>query len=66
MEWVLKGSDHGGKRAVMTGDRCFECHEDEEVDIGDLIVTGEKIEATPIEGKRGSIDGAIKAAYDSR
>ena len=65
MEWVLKGSDHGGKRAVMTGDRCFECHEDEELDIGDLIVTGEKIEATPIEGKRGSIDVAIKAAYDT-
>ena len=65
MEWVLKGSDHGGKRAVMTGDRCFECHEDEELDIGDLIVSGEKIEATPIEGKRGSIDVAIKAAYDS-
>lgn len=65
MEWVLKGSDHGGKRAVMTGDRCFECHEDEELDIGDLIVSGEKIEATPIEGKRGSIDVAIKAAYNT-
>ncbi|MCW8987839.1 MAG: NapC/NirT family cytochrome c, partial [Gammaproteobacteria bacterium] len=25
MEWVLKGSDHGGKRAFMTGDRCFDC-----------------------------------------
>jgi nitrate/TMAO reductase-like tetraheme cytochrome c subunit len=65
MEWVLKGSDHGGKRAVVSGDRCFECHEDEEVDIGDLIVSGEKIEATPIEGKRGSISVAIKAAYDT-
>jgi len=65
MEWALKGSDHGGKRAFVSGDRCFECHEDEEVDIGDLIVTGEKIEATPIEGKRGSIAVAIKAAYDA-
>ncbi len=65
MEWALKGSDHGGKRAFVSGDRCFECHEDEEVDIGDLIVTGEKIEATPIEGKRGSIAVAIKAAFDA-
>ena len=65
MEWVLKGSDHGGKRAVVSGDRCFECHEDEEVDIGDLIVTGEKIEATPIAGKRGSIAVAVKAAFDA-
>ncbi|MBE9559315.1 MAG: NapC/NirT family cytochrome c, partial [Proteobacteria bacterium] len=65
MEWVMKGSDHGGKRAFMTGDRCFECHEDEEVDIGDLIVSGEKVEPTPIPGKRGSIAVAVKAAHDA-
>jgi len=65
MEWVLKGSDHGGKRAVMSGDRCFECHEEEEVDIGDIIVVGEKAEETPIPDKRGSIPVQIKAAYDA-
>jgi len=65
MEWMLKGSDHGGKRAFVKGDRCFECHEDEEVDIGDLIVTGEKAEKTPIPDKRGSIAVQIKAAYDA-
>ncbi len=65
MEWVLKGSDHGGKRAFTTGDRCFDCHEDEEVDIGDLIVSGEKVEPTPIPGKRGSIPVSIKAAHDA-
>jgi cytochrome c-type protein NapC len=64
MEWVLKGSDHGGKRAFMSGDRCFDCHEDEEVDIGDLIVSGEKVEPTPIPGKRGSILVNVKAAHD--
>ncbi|MCP4332993.1 MAG: cytochrome C552 [Gammaproteobacteria bacterium] len=65
MEWVMKGSDHGGKRAFVKGDRCFECHEDEEVDIGDLIVIGEKAEETPIPDKRGSIAVQIKAAYDA-
>jgi len=65
MEWMLKGSDHGGKRAFVTGDRCFECHEDEEVDIGDLIISGEKAEPTPIPGKRGSIPVNIQAAYDA-
>jgi cytochrome c-type protein NapC len=65
MEWVLKGSDHGGKRAFTTGDRCFDCHEDEEVDIGDLIISGEKLEPTPIPGKRGSILVNIKAAHDA-
>lgn len=63
-EWVLKGSDHGGKRAVMTGDRCFDCHEDEEVDIGELIVSGDKVEPTPIPGKRGSILVNVKAVHD--
>ena len=65
MEWMLKGSDHGGKRAFVTGDRCFECHEDEEVDIGDLIVTGEKAESSPIPEKRGSIAVNIQAAHDA-
>ncbi len=66
MEWTLKGSDHGGKRAFLKGgDRCFDCHEDEEVDIGDLIVTGDKVEDTPIPGKRGSIVLSIKAAHDA-
>ncbi|UCH39707.1 MAG: NapC/NirT family cytochrome c [Gammaproteobacteria bacterium] len=65
MEWVLKGSDHGGKRAFVTGDRCFDCHEEEEVDIGDLIISGEKAEDTPIEGKRGSIVVNVKAAHDA-
>lgn len=65
MEWMLKGSDHGGKRAFVKGDRCTECHEDEEVDIGDLIVSGDKAEPTPIPGKRGSILVNIQAAHDA-
>ena len=65
MEWVLKGSDHGGKRAFVKGDRCLECHEDEEVDIGDLIVVGDKAEETVIPEKRGSILVNIQAAHDA-
>ncbi len=65
LEWVLKGSDHGGKRAFTKGDRCFECHEEEEVDIGDIIVVGEKVEETPIPGKRGSFAVQVKTAYDA-
>jgi cytochrome c-type protein NapC len=65
MEWVLKGSDHGGKRAFVKGDRCFECHEDEEMDIGDLIVVGDKVEEMVIPDKRGSILVNIQAAHDA-
>lgn len=64
MEWVLKGSDHGGKRGFLYGDRCFDCHEGEEMDIGKLIVSGEKLEPTPIPGKRGSIPLSVQATHD--
>jgi cytochrome c-type protein NapC len=65
MEWILKGSAHSGKRSLTLGDRCFDCHEDEEVDIGDLIMSGDKLEDDPITGKRGSIPVNIQTAHDS-
>jgi nitrate/TMAO reductase-like tetraheme cytochrome c subunit len=65
LEWVLKGSDHGGGRAVRrAGDRCQECHKGEQADMGNKIVTGEKAEPTPIPGKRGSIKVAVQARHD--
>ena len=65
LEWVLKGSDHGGGRAVRrAGDRCQECHKGEQADMGKKIVGGEKAEATPIPGKRGSIPVKVQARHD--
>ncbi len=65
MEWALKGSDHGGKRAFTKGDRCFDCHEEEEVDIGEIVITGENAEEMPIPDKRGSFPVQVRAAYDA-
>ncbi|MDT8385976.1 MAG: NapC/NirT family cytochrome c [Thiogranum sp.] len=65
MEWVLTGSDHGGARPLKAGDRCYDCHLGEEQRIGDLIVSGEKIEGSPIPDKRGSIAVNVQAAHDS-
>jgi cytochrome c-type protein NapC len=65
MEWMLNGRDHGGARPLKAGDRCYDCHEGEEEDIGALIVSGEKLEPNPIPGKRGSIALGIQAAHDS-
>ena len=66
LEWVLKGSDHGGARAVTKiGDRCAECHEGEQADMGQRMVTGEKAEPQVIPGKRGAIDVEVKAAHDA-
>ncbi len=64
MEWIFKGSEHGGKRPFMAGDTCASCHDKETADMGQKIVTGEKLEPTPIPGKRGSIAVKVQAAHD--
>ncbi|VAW40226.1 Cytochrome c-type protein NapC [hydrothermal vent metagenome] len=67
MEWMLTGKDHGGARAfVKLGDRCTTCHAKETNKMGDLIVSGEKLETqeTLIPGKRGHIPVSVQARYD--
>ncbi len=67
MEWTL-GKNHSGKRAFNSGDRCFECHDEETVDIGELIVSGEHEYLaetdTVIPDKRGSIPVSVRATHD--
>ncbi len=65
-EWVLTGKDHGGARAFKTGDRCAFCHAKEVKDMGAKIVSGEKVEPTPIAGKRAHIDVTTQAAHDGQ
>ncbi len=64
-EWVQTGKDHGGARPFnKTGDKCSDCHIREVKDMGAKIVSGKKLEPTPIPGKRGHIDVKIQATYD--
>ncbi len=64
-EWIQTGKDHGGARAFTKGgDRCATCHIKEVEDMGAKIVSGEKLEPTPIPGKRGSIDMKVQATHD--
>ena len=68
IEWTLGGKHdsgkHGGGRAFKSGDRCVDCHDEETADMGQKMVTGEKLEPTVIAGKRGSIPVSVKAAHD--
>ena len=63
-EWVLTKSTHAGAKNFRAGKDCRECHQDEEKDMGNLIVSGKKLEPDPIKGKRGYIDVDVKTAYD--
>ena len=65
-QW-LRSADH--KRAdkkVKAGDSCVSCHEGEEAEIGNKIVSGKRLEPHPIPGKQGSIDLAVQAAHDDK
>ncbi|MCW8875127.1 MAG: NapC/NirT family cytochrome c [Gammaproteobacteria bacterium] len=65
MEWTLNGRMHGGARVyTKVGDRCLDCHEGEEADMGKKMVTGEKAETSPIPGKRPAIPVQVQAAHD--
>jgi nitrate/TMAO reductase-like tetraheme cytochrome c subunit len=67
MDWTLS-KNHSGKRAFKSGDRCFDCHDEETIDIGELIVSGEHEYLpetdTVIPGKRGSIPVSVRASHD--
>ncbi len=64
IEWITKGSEHGGARALRKGETCASCHHDEAADMGKKIVTGEKLEPKPQKGKAAAIPVQVQAAND--
>lgn len=63
-EWALTESDHSGAPDIREGDSCADCHDGEQTKIGNLIVSGKKLEPNPIQGKRGAIPATVKIAHD--
>jgi len=64
IEWVTKGTEHGGARALKKGESCASCHHDETADMGKKIASGQKNEPKPIKGKAGAIPVSVQAAHD--
>ena len=58
LEWIQKGTEHGGARALKKGETCAGCHDEEAADMGKKMVSGQKIEPTPIAGKAASTTDA--------
>jgi hypothetical protein len=64
-QWLRSSEHKRADRKTEQGDSCVSCHEDEEQEIGALIVSGERLEPHPIEGKQAVIDLAVQAAHDN-
>ncbi len=68
-EWITGdlriGRDrHGGGWAFKNGETCYACHVDETERMGGRIVTGAKLEPTPIPGKVPAVPVQVQAALD--
>ena len=64
IEWIMKGAEHGGARALRKGETCASCHNDEAADMGKKMASGQKLEPKPIKGKAASIAVNVQAAND--
>ena len=63
-QWVRSSDHKRANKQVLSGEACVSCHEGEEVDIGKLTVSGERLEPAPIDGKNGSVELKVQIAYD--
>ena len=43
IEWITKGTEHGGAKGLRKGETCAGCHDEETADMGVKMVTGQKI-----------------------
>jgi hypothetical protein len=64
IEWITKGTEHGGAKGLKKGEACTECHEEETADMGKKMASGQKIEPKPIKGKAAAIPVTVQASHD--
>jgi hypothetical protein len=63
-EWLLSDRHEEAGEEVAEGESCVSCHEGEEAEIGEAIVSGTRLEPTPVRGKQGTIQLSVQVAYD--
>jgi hypothetical protein len=64
-QW-LRGAEHPGAQMVSNGAACVACHKDAEEKLGAKLVKANKLEPTPVDGKNGSVELNVQAAYDAQ
>ena len=65
-QWLRSSAHKRADKKTWRGDSCVSCHEDEELELGKLIVSGKRLEPHPIAGKQAVIDLAVQAAHDNK
>lgn len=64
-DWLLSPEHKRANNKVKAGDACTKCHEGEEKDLGNTLVSANRLEPAPIEGKNGTVDLSVQIAYDA-
>jgi len=64
-QWLRSSKHKRANKKTAQGEACLSCHEGEEADIGNLIVTGDRLEPNPIPGKEGIKELSVQALHDS-
>ena len=65
-EWLQSKEHKKGDRAIAQGRSCTTCHEDDQADLGNRLAKGTSNEATPIAGKKGTLELNVQAAHDDK
>jgi hypothetical protein len=65
-QFVTSKEHAKGSKALSEGRTCVRCHEGEEADIGNKIVSGKRFEPKPVAGKPGTVKVTMQAAFDSQ
>lgn len=65
-QWLRSPAHKRANKKVIAGDSCFSCHENEEKDMGKLIVAGHALEPAPIPNKEGYKELQTQAGYDDQ
>ena len=67
-EWLRSDAHKGASAKVARGQSCVSCHDekDAEIDLGNELVKGGRLEPTPVKGKNGYVKLNVQAAYDAK
>ncbi len=64
-QWLRSSKHKRANKKTAQGEACLSCHEGEEADIGNLTVSGDRLEPNPIPGKEGVKELSVQALHDS-